>query len=251
LLDLSTLVLLSDLFESFSRQPPTPLRLHSAYAPSPHRPRSAPNPRRFVLLHTESAPLRAAPHRIRAASYCSAPNPPGFVLLRSGGPSTKAAGLYRFASPQLYWNLSCTAVYRVIECYLYSVSSNAKTDTHPRACPHVWSLRYRQITTSHALGSFSNASAPRISQILTRSFAKYRADVRLQTSVKTSGGSTDFIDSGSFSTLNDSFITRPFAISSRQAWAVAMLLRIKTVGLFKSATCPITSCAICVLMSGQ
>jgi hypothetical protein len=79
LLDLSTLVLLSDLFESFSRQPPTPLRLHSAYAPSPHRPRSAPaslrsapNPRRFVLLHTESAPLRTAPHRIRPASYCSA-----------------------------------------------------------------------------------------------------------------------------------------------------------------------------------
>jgi hypothetical protein len=111
------------------------------------------------------------------------------------------------------------------------------------ACAHVWSLHY---PTNHSLpraGQFQQCLGTTNVWDYPGSSAKYRADVGLKTSIKTGGGSTDFIDSGLFRTLNDGFITRPFAISSRQAWAVAMLLRTKRVGPFKSVTCLISSCA--------
>jgi hypothetical protein len=77
--------------------------------------------------------------------------------------------------------------------YLYNIFWLSCKRVHRHALAHMLGVfTIRPIALSHALGSFGDASASRISGIVTGSFAKYRADVRLETSVKTGGGSTDF-----------------------------------------------------------
>jgi hypothetical protein len=125
------------------------------------------------------------------------------------------------------------------------------TCTLPRACALVCRLLFYSTNFSLPLAEQSSKC---LGAADTRDcywiFSEIQGGCRTFDSVN-NGGSTDLIDSGSFRTLNDGLLISTTAIFRAKLGAVALLLRMKTVGPLKNATCPVSRCANCVLMSGH